>query len=210
VMTQEKISAEEKLLQIIQNGGESPLPKKRSFFGGLRQKLRLAFRRGESSPGPKRASASVPARLNRALSLNSVLVVFLSVVNIFFFKPNIGQLHGRVAETLPVQEHPNLNPIPVEEILASITSRSLFQPKTGEPDPKEAAAAAAAGPLGVLENFKLVGIAWGSIPEAMIREVKEGRTFFLKEGEKIRGVVVKEILKDRVIVEHEGQTKELM
>jgi type II secretory pathway component PulC len=208
-MTQEKISAEEKLLQMIQNGGESPLPKKRSFFGGLRQKLRLAFRRGESHPSPKRAKASMPARLNRTLSLSSVLVMSFSVANIFFFKPDIGKLHGRVAETLPVQEHPNLNPLPMEEILASIADRSLFQPGAVEPEPKESSSAAAS-PSGVLENLKLVGIAWGAISEAMIREVKEGRTFFLKEGEQIMGVVVKEILKDRVIVEHEGQTKELM
>lgn len=204
---QEKLSAEERLFQMIQDGGELPIPTKRRWFGGFRQKLRSALQRGKSSPRSKRDMVSVPARLNGPLALICVLVIFLSVTNIFFFKSDIGQLHGRVAETLPVQERPNLNPLPVEAFLTPITSRSLFQPTTGEPEPKKPSPAA---DLGGVENFKLVGIAWGTQPEAMIREVKEGRTFFLKEGEKIKGVVVKEILKDRVIVEQEGQTKELM
>lgn len=207
MMMQEKLSAEERLLQMIQDGGESSVPAKRMWFGGFRQKLRSVLQRGKSSPRSKRAGVSVPARLNKMLALSAVLVMSLSITNILFFKSDIGQLHGRVAETIPVQEHPNLNPLPVEEFLTPITSRSLFQPTTGEIEMKKPAPAA---DLGGVENLKLVGIAWGTQPEAMIREVKEGRTFFLKEGEQIKGVTVKEILKDRVIVEQEGQTKELM
>ncbi len=165
--------------------------------------------RGGASPDPKRNTASMLVRLNKALILSGVLVIALSGINIFFFQPDIGLLQSRVAEALPVQERPNLNLPPVEGYLTSLTRRSLFQAATEELAPKKAPPGE--GDIaGFLDNLKLVGIAWGAAPEAMIREVKEGRTFFLKEGEKIRGVTVKQILKDRVIMEYNGQTKEFM
>lgn len=209
MIKQEELSAEERLLQVIQNGGESPFPEKGSFLGKFYQGLRSMLHRGGASSDPKRDTASMLARLNKALILSGVLVIALSGINIFFFRPDIGLLQSRVAEALPVQERPNLNLPPVEEFLTSLTSRSFFQPITAELAPKKPSPDDA-DIAGVLDNLKLVGIAWSAVPEAMIREVKEGRTFFLKEGEKIKGVSVKQILKDRVIMEYNGQTKEFM
>ncbi|MFH0799988.1 MAG: hypothetical protein V2A66_07410 [Pseudomonadota bacterium] len=209
MIKQEDLSAEEKLLQVIQNGGESPFPEERSFLNKFYQELRSMFHRREASSGPKPDAASVLVRLNKALIASGVLVIALSGINIFFFQPKIGLLQSRVAEALPAQDRPSLNLPPVDEFLASLARRSLFQPTAGEAAPRKPSPADA-DMAGVMENFKLVGIAWGAAPEAMIREVKEGRTFFLKEGQKLKGVLVKQILKDRVIMEYNGQTKEFI
>ena len=204
------LSAEERLLQVIQNGGEPIFSEEKSFFEKFYRGLRSKFhRRGAGDAAPKRDTASMLVRLNKALILGGVLVTVLSGINIFFFQPDIGLLHSRVAEALPIQERPNLNMPPVEGYLTSLTNRSLFQPTTAEVAPKEPPPGEE-DIAGTLNNLKLVGIAWGATPEAMIREVQQGRTFFLKEGEKIKGVSVKQILKDRVVLEYNGQTKEFM
>lgn len=206
----DELSAEERLLQVIQNGGKPLFSEEKSFFEKFYRGLRSKFHRGEAvSQEAKPDTASILVRLNKALILGGVLVMVLSGVNIFFFQPDIGLLHSRVAEALPTQERSNLKIPPVEQYLTSLTGRSLFQPTTMEAAPKEPPPGAE-DIAGTLNNLKLVGIAWGATPEAMIREVQQGRTFFLKEGEKIKGVSVKQILKDRVVLEYNGQTKEFM
>lgn len=206
-------SAEERLLQVIQSGGEQPV--KGSVgrqFRGFYRRIWSALKQRRPQPDQKPAPGSDIVRLNKALGAVVVVGLSLAVINAFFFKPDIGRMHTRVASALTPQVHSDLNPIAVEEFLTPITGRNLFQPKT-----EEAPSAAAPLPVNnvpttsnILENLQLVGIAWGAQAEAMIREKKEGRTFFLKQGEQLRGVLIKEILKDRVVVEYEGQTKELI
>lgn len=213
--SQTKLSAEERLLQVIQNGGASP-PKGAPFGpaggGGFVQKIWSALKQGGASSGKKQAPGSGLTRLNRILGMVIAGGVALSVVNALYFKPDIGRIQDLVAGVKPPEPPPDIKTIPVEEFLAPITGRNLFQPKTTEP-PLDLTAPPPAAPTvqsPVLDNLQLVGIAWGTEPEAMIREKTEGRTFFLKQGDELKGVVVKEILKDRVIVEFEGEIKEII
>lgn len=213
--SQTKLSAEERLLQVIQNGGTSP---KGAPFGpaggggGFVQKIWSALKQGGASSGKKQAPGSGLTRLNRALGMVIAGGIALSAVNALYFKPDIGRMQNLVAGVKPPEPPPDIKTIPVEDFLAPITGRNLFQPKTTEPPPDLTAPPPAAKSVEspVLESLQLVGIAWGTEPEAMIREKTEGRTFFLKQGDELKGVVVKEILKDRVIVEFEGQTKEII
>lgn len=204
-----KLSAEERLLQVIQNGGESPASGKRRLFGEFYQRIRSALGPRGHRPDREKAPGSNLVRLNKTLEAVLVLGLILSVANLFLFRPDIGRMHSRVASANTPQGHPAFKPISVEELLGVIGSRNLFQPKIEEVLPV-VPSGPAAELSGILENLQLVGIAWGAQPEAMIREKKEGRTFFLKTGDQLKGVTVKEILKDRVIVEYEGQTKEIM
>ncbi|MBI4412264.1 MAG: hypothetical protein HY541_07260 [Deltaproteobacteria bacterium] len=207
-----KLSAEERLLQVIQSGGESPFAGK-GGGGGFVQKIWSVFKQGGPAPGKKPVPGSGLGRLNKILGTVIVLGLILAVINAFYFKPDISRMHSLVAGTRPPEGQVDLNPIPVEEFLTPITSRNLFQPKTEEPPPPDAPAVPPPGPAapsGVFESLQLVGIAWGTRPEAMIREKSEGRTFFLKQGDELKGVLVKEILRDRVIVEYEGETKEIL
>ncbi|MBI4365824.1 MAG: hypothetical protein HY543_03295 [Deltaproteobacteria bacterium] len=222
-----KQSAEERLLEVIQNGGEKPVAEQRrsfsqrmgTWFGWGREcyyRIRSRLQARKSRPPRKKAArGSAIVRVNQALGVSIVVVLVISVITTFFFRPDIGALRGRVAEASIPREHPDLAPMPLEEVMAPLTNRDLFSPKTAETPAAEVPAAAAKsepspGALGVLESFQLVGLAWGEFPEAMIREGKGGRTYFLKQGETLRGVLVKEIRKASVVLEYEGQEKELM
>lgn len=207
-----KLSAEERLFQVIQSGGEPPIQEQGGSFKRFLRKLLSGLRPAKHHPEPQAPRGSGLARLNKVLGVVIVAGLGLSVSNLFFFKPDIKRVYSRVASAQAAAGHMELKSVPVEEFVAPITSRSLFHPKVEEA-PVETVAPVLTSNLpvaGVLESMQLVGIAFGAQPEAMIREKKGGRTYFLKQGEQINGVVVKEIQKDRVIVEYAGQTKELM
>jgi len=57
--------------------------------------------------------------------------------------------------------------------------------------------------------LKLVGIAWSDNPDAMIEDMRAKKTLFVKEGDLINDILIKKILKDKVILNLEGETIEL-
>lgn len=207
-----KLSAEERLFQVIQNGGEPPIQEQGGSFQRFFRKLWLGLKRNKHHPDPQAASGSGLARLNKFLGVVIVAGLALSVSNLFLLKPDIKQVYSRVAGAHSSAEYIGFKLVPVEELLTPLTSRSFFHPKTEEvPAPADVPVLTSNLPVaGVLESLQLVGIAFGAQSEAMIREKKGGRTYFLKQGEQLNGVIVKEIQKDRVIVEYAGQTRELM
>lgn len=60
------------------------------------------------------------------------------------------------------------------------------------------------------KDFHLVGISWSDDPDAMIEDVKNQATFFLKKGQMVdNNVVVKDIQKDKVILSFKGEDVEI-
>ncbi|MFH1476429.1 MAG: type II secretion system protein N [Verrucomicrobiota bacterium] len=59
-------------------------------------------------------------------------------------------------------------------------------------------------------DLHLVGIYFSEQPEVIIEDKAEKKTYFLKEGENIKGIKVKSIRQDRVILESDGMDWELM
>lgn len=201
----DKLTAEERLLQVIENGGT---PRNESGFGKILRRIRkLSF---ISRTGGWRRRLDFPF-VNRILAVGLVLVLMAAVANVFLFKPDISHIYKRIAEAhFAPEDQAMVQPRKsVGEYLDTIGRRNLFQPgevstTSGEVEIPRA------GIDGVLDNLALVGIAWGTYPEAMIRLKDGGRTYFVKEGEKVEQVLVKEIRKDRVIVEYGGKTREIM
>lgn len=62
----------------------------------------------------------------------------------------------------------------------------------------------------LIKDLKLVGISWGENPEVIIEDTKVNKTYFLKTGDTINKFRIESILKDKVILESEGQKMELM
>ena len=58
-------------------------------------------------------------------------------------------------------------------------------------------------------GIRLVGVDWGEVPVALVEDTGTGRTYFVKENDKILGSRVKSIEKDRVLVSYRGQNVEL-
>lgn len=189
------MTAEERLLQVIEDR-ETPL--KRPDSGGIRYWLK-GFRFRHSS-------------VNRTLSLLIALGLAGVVANLFFFKPDIQHVYSRAAQasTTPAPSAAVASAPPVDSYLEAITRRDLFQPG-GDPEAKPVNffAPPVAEVNEKLKEIQLVGIAWGTYPEAMLRDKKGGRTYFVKEADTFEQILVKEIQKDRVVVEYKGQTHEL-
>jgi DNA-binding transcriptional regulator LsrR (DeoR family) len=59
------------------------------------------------------------------------------------------------------------------------------------------------------KTLKVVGIAWGETPVAMIEDTTTRETFFLKALQSIGGIRVKAVLKDRVILSYENAEHDL-
>jgi hypothetical protein len=59
------------------------------------------------------------------------------------------------------------------------------------------------------QNLKLVGISWSNDPDAMIEDTKTTRTFFIKRGQMISELKVKDIAKDKVVLTYDGEDVEL-
>lgn len=59
-------------------------------------------------------------------------------------------------------------------------------------------------------DLQLVGIYFSEAPEVIIEDKAEKKTYFLKEGDNIKGIKVKSIRQDRVILESNGMDWELM
>jgi hypothetical protein len=62
----------------------------------------------------------------------------------------------------------------------------------------------------LIKDLKLVGISWGKDPEAIIEDTKANKTYFLKAGDTVSKFKINVILKDKVILEAEGQKMDLM
>jgi len=61
----------------------------------------------------------------------------------------------------------------------------------------------------LIKNFRIVGIIWSNAPQVMIEDVSDRRTYLLSQGNMLKGVLVKEILKDRVVLSYDNQETEL-
>jgi len=57
------------------------------------------------------------------------------------------------------------------------------------------------------EDLKLVGVLWSNAPQAMIENTKEQKTYLLNTDDQLGEFKVKQILKDRVVLETGGQEK---
>lgn len=220
----DKLTPEERLLKVLENEGGPAEEKPPSRWKGFDPREKWSqwknkfFRwkgGGGGNGGNGFAIRLSLAAANRILIAAIALGLILAAVNTLAFKPDLNWVFSRVAKVnTPGQEIPSIPSLkPFEEYLAAINKRNLFIPPTAAPvAAPEAGQAAVADSTAakMLEDLQLVGIAWGAYPEAMIRDKKENRTHFLKEEQVFKGIKVKQILKDRVIVELGGLQKELL
>lgn len=210
-----KLTAEEKLLRVID--GDDSAPEGRKFAWLKLPNLQdITGMGGDLTRRIREGWFGLHFNLalfNKGLLAAILFLAVISVANVFAFKPDIKNVHNRVAK---LESHAIGSSLvlykPLEEYLSSVGERSLFHPVTN--DNNKAPAGAPGVPSGtedkVLGDLQLVGIAWGEYPEAMIRDKGDGRTYFLKKNQQFKGIKVLEVSKDRVLVEYGGKTKELM
>ncbi len=59
------------------------------------------------------------------------------------------------------------------------------------------------------KGLRLVGISWSEDPDAMVEDTKLNRTFFVKKGQMVGELLVKEITKDKVLMSYQGEEAEI-
>lgn len=104
-----------------------------------------------------------------------------------------------VASSAPVQTYQ-----PVNFYLKQVKKRDLFHPVTAD----STATVDNARPSN--KDFSLSGIYVGQYPQAIITDKSEQKSYFLKEGDEIKGYKVKAILKDKVILQQGDEEIELL
>ncbi|MCG8431817.1 MAG: hypothetical protein MJA29_11675 [Candidatus Omnitrophica bacterium] len=61
----------------------------------------------------------------------------------------------------------------------------------------------------ILSTLRLLGVIGGKKSQAIIEDMKQRQTYYLREGERIKDMVIKKIRKGRVFLEFEGSILEL-
>ncbi|MFH1856061.1 MAG: hypothetical protein ABH836_02375 [Candidatus Omnitrophota bacterium] len=148
--------------------------------------------------------------------LNKVLIGILCVsagfllMDFIRLSPGAKKLYERIS--IPSAGQLKRNPVvllePLSVYLNVAAKRDIFNPVLPKTEQVKIG-----GPSTLSEMAKdlnLVGIYRGDVPEAMIENSQEKKTYFLKIGETIRGIRIEAILEDRVILEYNNETMELM
>lgn len=137
------------------------------------------------------------------------LVIFL-LADFIRLTPNIKRVYKKIsaqpASGLKKKTVTLLDPL--SAYLNAAAKRDIFSPLSSSKAAQAEIGAVAAAEA--IKDLSLVGIYWGEIPEAMIEDTEEKKTYFLKVGQHIRGLKVEAIFEDRIILEYDNQTVELM
>lgn len=190
-MATPKPTPEEKLFAVIQ-GAKAPPIRGRS----LALSLTAVGQQVMASVGP----VDLP-RINQVLTGVMVLLGACAAGQLFL-RPSVNRLMARSEPTPPFRIAAPLEGLqPFEEYLPRVLERDPFRvgqtpaAAIARPEPSEPPKP---DPKAALASLRLVGIAWGGSPTAMIEQDKQ--TYFLKPGDAIGPFTVKEILRDHVIL----------
>lgn len=210
-MAEKKQTPEEKLLRMI----ESPA-KETKDIKSLKKGLRffsLAWikKAGLLKDRFKTYSLFSLKTINRVLVVASFMSTAYLIFDFVKARPDVNQIYRsdvlqqKVKEAKPASRVQILN---LSDYLSEINKRDIFH---FIPVKKEAAIPTARETMvSLVANLKLVGIIWGRSPQAMIEDRLENKTLLLNQGENIRELKIKQILRDRVILSYEDQEMELM
>lgn len=152
---------------------------------------------------------------NRALiaTLGILLISFVSGQVFFRDSPGLEFMKKANAMGAPAIDAPS-NLFDVQVSAETFPPRNVFRPWKA-PDPAAAGSGDTATTLmpgalsGVISNLKLSGIYLSEIPEALIEAVDEKKTYSVRKGSEIRGLKVKEVKEDGVILT-DGRVDQLL
>ncbi|MFH1867909.1 MAG: hypothetical protein ABH843_02960 [Candidatus Omnitrophota bacterium] len=157
--------------------------------------------------------------LNRTLGLCNFMLIAYLAVNFsnsmieFKNKPDLG-LSAKIAKKSPeiIEVASLLKDEPY--YLNKIGERNIFEMGKIESDdiigePQVQLTPTASPAIEATQHLKLVGISWSNEPDAMVEDTRALRTFFVKKGQLVGEVRVKDILRDRIILTYQGDEVEL-
>ncbi len=150
--------------------------------------------------------------LNKLLGIIFLFLLFYTAADI---TSSMIHIKGEVASAFRMAKKPSFysrrsisNLKELEYYLNEAKNRDIFNIVTAkQPEPKETKNIQAIAKK--TSYLKLVGISWSNNPDAMIEDTRAKKTLFVKEGDLINNILVKKILRDKVILNLEGENIEL-
>jgi hypothetical protein len=210
-MPDQGMTPEEKLLRIIESPGEaarhSPRARLNVQAGSLFLKAWFSHQSGEL-----KKTLSLRVFNQAVMTLCGVMTVYL-VIDFFMGMPSVTfvQRLERAAKKANIGNISVEGLSPLSVYVREIGRNNIFSlPESGAPSPAAARVTAVSDTLKtIVQSFRVVGIIWADVPQVIIEDTKEGRTYFLNRGNKLKDVRIKEILRDRVVLSYDNQEIEL-
>lgn len=153
--------------------------------------------------------------INKVLLVGIVVVACFLVVSFLSGLNQVNKGFTITVESAPAntdQFTPQFKDL--QEYITTIARRNIFQPfepKLAEKETGERVAAVT--PINEqTKDLRLVGISWLDTPEsasAMIENTQSGVTYFLRSGEKINNITVKEIYADSIVISFGNEEMEM-
>jgi type II secretory pathway component PulC len=149
--------------------------------------------------------------INRLLIIVLVLLLGGFVYTVAFGRPSIEKTvrHFPRPPVRAVKANNQEAFMPSDEYVKMSKQRDIFNREQRTAVERSAVADKPAIPR-TKTDLQLVGIYFSEEPEVIIEDKVEKKTYFLKEGENIKEIKVKNIRPDRVILESDGTEWELM
>jgi hypothetical protein len=230
-----KETAEQKLLKIIETTEAADAPSSQAGGSSASESVRQIA----SSVKGTGISISVPPLITKILMLfqrsssqsssgfglkdvNQILIISILLVGIIFVIDFMnGMRYSKQAIDLPTDLHADTQrPVTfpgfkaLEDYLKVVALRNIFQPveKIAEDEPGQDLSPEVRMISAKVEKLNLVGVSWLDTKESasvMIENTETGITYFLKKGESINDLVVKEIFAESVILNYGEEDVEL-
>jgi len=205
----ENISPEERLFNVIQDNKNAPA--KKNLSAGQNK---FDLKGAQDYLNKNLIALKINLQAIDLKAANKILAIVLVIfgAGVIYFtlksKPNIAALGGAINKTSVigftgkvVEEFK-----PVGAYLEDVKKRDIFKPA-----PRTSGGFASAGGLkDLVKDLNLSGIFEGEYPEVIIEDKTAKKSYFLKEGQEIRGMKIKSILKDRVILQYGDEEIELI
>ena len=221
----QNISPEERLFNVIQKTKNDPFPKgeadkKITLVERLRRLIKILLPPDKKEPSAA-FSASIFFKLSefdpRAVNAVSGVILALLTASVLYYavssRATIGKMIAAASKINFSYEKAQGGAEPFKLLnfyVDAITKRDIFQP--GSVSAKGAGFSPPVTQLAeTAKDLKLVGIAWGAVPKAMIQSEKENKMYILTWGQEIgtTGIKIKEIRRDKVVIIYGGAEMEL-
>ncbi|MCK5451176.1 MAG: hypothetical protein KAI70_05380 [Candidatus Omnitrophica bacterium] len=223
------ITPEKQLLKLIEDPSSNNLTKAKGKYKAKRFFSSNFFKSGLSFFGQKGGGVGRQAQeisinfqaINWILKVCIVAAFAYLVIDITSSVRNssktpkifgaITKVQGGNAEVLEVT--PGLNSL--SYYLDKVTSRDVFKPYLEKKVEEEEVVVSEEKKTATkkwetfINGLELVGIAWSDNPDVIITNRTVNRTFFLNRGSMFMEATVKDVKKDSVIIEYEGEEIEL-
>jgi hypothetical protein len=212
------LSAEKQLLNLIEAGeakkqpagGPNPVQAQAAQHSRMgiispgAWKGRFSFFKDKARAAGKgqRAHQDALKTANNFLSAGVAILSVYLISSISLSYLNVKNLSAMQLPVAPVSAAPALS-----KVTSLLKESAVYLEKVKERDifkmgakPVEEEVAPTGKIIDLCGVLRVVGISWSADPDAMVEDTKVNRTYFIKKGDSVGELTVKEIQKDRVVM----------